>query len=284
MTSTQPSTWFLFDNGSLRAESTLSLRQVAAALRARTGMPVQAVSLLHSSNVPVAALGGEPARLLEPSLAEHFQNHPDVEALLLPLFFGPSAALTEYVPARLANLRARYPAARVRLSPWLVNEADGDSRLSTIFADQVRTTARARGWVRPKVILVDHGSPQAGVAAVRNYLGRQVRALLGEEVEALTVASMERREGDAYAFNEPLLATALRTAPFDYGPVVIALQFLSPGRHAGPGGDIATICLAAESENAELTTQMTEPISLDERLVELLAERMAQAIPVGAVS
>jgi hypothetical protein len=125
---------------------------------------------------------------------------------------------------------------------------------------------------------VDHGSPQAAVAAVRDLLGRQLRAVLGDEAEAVAVASMERREGDAYAFNEPLLATALRTPPFDRGEVVVALQFLSPGRHAGPGGDIATICAAAEAGQTELRTQMTEPIATDARLVELLAERLAQAV------
>jgi hypothetical protein len=270
--------WFLFDNGSLRAESTLSLRRVAAALRERTGLPVQAVSLLHSSNVPAEALNGEPARLLEPALVAHFEAFPESEAVLLPLFFGPSAALTDYVPARVASVRSRFARARVRLSPWLVDPASGDSRLAEVLADQVRKTARERGWRRPKVVLVDHGSPQAAVTTVRDHLGRQVRAVLGDEIDALAVASMERRDGDAYAFNEPLLATALRTPPFNQGAVVVALQFLSPGRHAGTGGDIATICEAAEAEQGDLQIQMTEPIAVDMRLVELLAERLNQAV------
>jgi len=270
--------WFLFDNGSLRAESTLSLRRVATALSERTGLPVQAVSLLHSSNVPAQALGGEPARLLEPALVAHFEAFPDGEAVLLPLFFGPSAALTDYVPARLVSIRARFPHARVRLAPWLVDPTDGDSCMAGVLADQVRKTARERGWNRPKVVLVDHGSPQAAVAAVRDHLGRQVRAALGDEIQALAVASMERREGEEYAFNEPLLATALRTPPFNHGEVVVCLQFLSPGRHAGPGGDIATLCAAAEAEQDGLRTQMTTPITGDSQLIELLAERLQQAV------
>ena len=67
---------------------------------------------------------------------------------------------------------------------------------------------------------------------------------------------MERRPGPAYAFADPLLENALRdrfdtfaaakaTAPDteerSHLLVVVALLFLSPGRHAGPGGDIATI-------------------------------------------
>ncbi len=272
--------WFLFDNGSLRAESTLSLRKAANSLQQRTGLPVQAVSLLHSSNVSADALGGEAARLLEPALVSHFTRFPEGEAVLVPLFFGPSAALTEYVPARLAAVRGRFPGAKVRMAACLVNPVERDTRIAEILADQVRSTMLARGWVRPKVILVDHGSPQAAVTVVRNHLGEQLRAALADEIEAMAVASMERREGDAYAFNEPLLATALRTPPFDRGDVVVALQFLSPGRHARPGGDIAEICEAAESEQPGLHTQMTETIAGDPRLIELLAERLKEAKPL----
>jgi sirohydrochlorin ferrochelatase len=174
-------------------------------------------------------------------------------------------------------LHARFPQARVRLAPCLVRPADGDLRLAEVLADQVRATARAHGWTRPKVVLVDHGSPQAAVAAVRDHLGRQLHAELGDEVEAVAVASMERRTGAAYDFNEPLLATVLSTPPFDRGEVVVALQFLSPGRHAGPGGDIAMICAAAEAKHPRLQTRMTSPIATDERLVELLAQRLGEA-------
>ncbi|TAG25735.1 MAG: cobalamin biosynthesis protein CbiX, partial [Verrucomicrobia bacterium] len=47
---------FLFDNGSFRADSTRSLRGVAARLAERLGHPVRAVSLLHSTRVPAAEL------------------------------------------------------------------------------------------------------------------------------------------------------------------------------------------------------------------------------------
>ena len=272
--------WFVFDNGSVRPDSTLSLRRLASALSAHLGHAVEPVSLLHSTKVEAAALGGVPARLLEPALVEFFSANPAGEAVLMPLFFGPSAALTEYVPARVAAVRERFPHARVRLAPWMVNPAETDSRVAEILADQVRLTARARSWVRPHVILVDHGSPQPSVAVVRNHLGAQLRALLSETVAGLAVASMERREGAAYDFNEPLLATVLSTPPFNSGEVVIALQFLSPGRHAGPGGDIAEICHAAEEASTGLQTQMTEPIAADARLVALLSERLAQAQPL----
>jgi len=269
---------FLFDNGSLRAESTLSLRKAARGLESALGRPVTAASLLHSSGVAAADLDGKPARLLEPALSDFFKSQPSGEALLVPLFFGPSAALTDYVPERAKALKARFPLAAIRMAPPLVDVHDcHDKRVAFILADQVREAARLARWGRPKVILVDHGSPRPEVTAVREHLASQVREILGDEIDALTAASMERRTGDAYAFNEPLLATALRTPPFNGGEVIVALQFLSPGRHAGAGGDIAQICAAAKRDCPGLATAMTETIAGDHRLSALLAERVAQA-------
>jgi sirohydrochlorin ferrochelatase len=39
----------------------------------------------------------------------------------------------------------------------------------------------------------------------------------------------------------------LRQPIFNRGDVILAPLFLSPGRHAGPGGDLAQICAAASS-------------------------------------
>ncbi len=274
MATSDSSPCYLCDNGSLRPESTLSLRRVAAALAARTGRRVVPVSLLHSDKVPAEKLGGEPAVLLEQALQAHFAAEPDGAVSLLPLFFGPSAALTEYIPDRLRALRAVHSQACVRLAPWLVDVTSPDRRVAGMLADQVRGVARAAGWTRPAVLLVDHGSPQRGVTAVRDHLAEQLRAELGDRVTAVGAASMERRAGAAYAFNDPLLATALRTAPFDRGEVVVALQFLAPGRHAGAGGDIAEICRAAEAERPVLRTRMTEPLAAEAGLVEVLADRL----------
>lgn len=272
---------FLFDNGSFRADSTRSLRRLAARLAARLGHPVQAVSLLHSTRVPAAELDGEPARLLEPALDAWFTANPRGRALLLPLFFGPSGALTEYVPERLASLRARHPETRAVLAEPLVPPEEEPLELAAALADRVWATMGERGWRRPRVVLCDHGTPQRAVTAVRDRLGRSLACALHGEVEAVAVASMERREGEEYAFNEPLLATRLATPPFDAGEVVVALQFLSPGRHAGPGGDVAAICAAAEAAareaGRELRTAMTATLADDPRVDEVLARRAAPA-------
>jgi sirohydrochlorin ferrochelatase len=262
---------FLFDNGSLRAASTLSLRRIANWLRARlAGVDVRAVSLLHSSTIDAAELGGERAELLEPALVAAAARGED-DFVLLPLFFGPSAAVTDYLPGRLQVLRKNFPGLQVRVARWLVDvNAAEDMSIATILADGVRRTAAGAGWSRPKVALVDHGSPQRGVAAVRDFLGGQLRRLLGGEV---AVASMERRPEPEFAFTEPLLDGLLRDKDFGQGEVVVALQFLSPGRHAGPGGNIAEICAEAMRAQPGLRVVPTGLVGEDERLADVLVER-----------
>jgi sirohydrochlorin ferrochelatase len=267
---------FLFDNGSLRAASTLSLRRIANWLRTRLdGTDVRAASLLHSSTIDAAELEGERAELLEPALAAAAARGEN-NFVLLPLFFGPSAAVTDYVPERLSVLRKKFPDLRVRIARWLVdvNAAD-DMRITDILADGVRRAAAGAGWSRPKVALVDHGSPQRGVTAVRDFLGGQIRQQLGGEV---VVASMERRPEPEFAFTEPLLAGLLRRKGFGQGQVVAALQFLSPGRHAGPGGQIAEICAEAMRDQPGLRVVPTGLVGEDERLADVLAERYRERL------
>lgn len=268
---------FLFDNGSLRPSSTLSLRRTAAALQARLGATVHAVSLLHSSGVPPEELEGAPAELLEPALLKWLAARPHGHAVLLPLFFGPSAALTEYVPERLTSIRAKFPHARLRLARCLVDPAEPDTRIAEALAHAAMAAISENSLARPKVVLVDHGSPQSAVAEVRNHLGEQVSALLKDHISLLGVASMERRPGPQYAFNDPLLSVALTTPPFGEGDVVVLLQFLSPGRHAGPRGDVAEICNEAQRGRRQLATYLTEPIGNDPRVVERLLQRYAEA-------
>jgi hypothetical protein len=272
-------TCFLFDNGSFRADSTLALRMVADRLATRLGFEIHPVSLLHSTRIPAGELGGEKARLLEPALDGWFAVNPSGKALLLPLFFGPSGALLDYVPERVAALHAKHATVRTLLAAPLVVAGEAPVELAAILADRVREVLRDRRWVRPKVVLCDHGSPLRAVTAVRDQLGGMLADALAGEIAECGVASMERRDGDAYAFNEPLLVKRLHSPPFSTGEVVIALQFLSPGRHAGAGGDVALICGEAEKAAAgALSTAMTRPITDDLRLVELLARRAEDAL------
>jgi hypothetical protein len=268
----------LFDNGSLQPNSTLSLRATARQLAVELGIEVRAVSLLHSSAVNPSELGGEPAQLLEPALAAFLEENAAAGVVVLPLFFGPSAALTDYVPERLAAMGMKFPRAKIRLARWLVDPSETDNRIAQALAEAARRVIKSENLVNPKVVLVDHGSPQRAVTAVRDFLGDQVRTLLTDAVADVAVASMEKRSGAEYAFNDPLLAQRLRTPPFDRGDVVVALQFLSPGRHAGPEGDVARICSEARREQLELCTFLTETIASDKRVIAVLANRYKQAL------
>jgi len=252
----------------------VTARQLAAEL----GVEVRAVSLLHSSAVDPVGLGGRPAQLLEPALTEYLAGKASAEVVLLPLFFGPSRALTDYVPERISSLVGKNPWAQIHLAHWLVEPSETDKRVALALAEAVRRQIAGEKLARPKVVLVDHGSPQQAVTDVRNFLGRQVQALLANEVETVAVASMEKRPGPEFAFADPLLAQRLRTPPFDRGDVVVALQFLSPGRHAGPEGDVARICAEARRERPELRTHLTETIANDPRVVTVLADRYRVAL------
>ncbi len=267
----------LFDNGSLQPAATLSLRAIAHRLQEAIGVAVYPASLLHASAVDPGELGGAPARLLEPAL-EELLGAGHRRLVLLPLFFGPSAALTGYVPARLAHLRARHPAAQVLLGRWLVDVNDpGDARIAAIAADAVRAVIRRRNLARPGVVLVDHGSPRREVMAVRDFVGRLVGGLLAGEIGGFAVASMERRPGPEYAFGDPLLAAQLQRPPFAAGDVVVAPLFVSPGRHAGPDGDLAVICAEAERAQPGLRTHLAGLVGADPRLTAVLADRYAEA-------
>ena len=264
----------LFDNGSLEPAAIIALRRLAERLAPRFGRPVTPVSLLHSHAIDPALLGGLPAEILFPSLERRLAVG-ESDFILLPLFFGPSRALTEYLPENLARLRQKFPHLRVRVAAPL--HAAGDDRLARILADHVRDELDPA--IASRVALVDHGSPVAAVTVVRNELATQLARLLGSRVLAVTPASMERQPGPAYDFCNPLLADLLSAAPWNAGRVIVAMQFLLPGRHAGSDGDVAQICRAAEAAHPELQTRMTGLVGVHPLLLEILASRWHAAAP-----
>jgi sirohydrochlorin ferrochelatase len=262
----------LVDNGSLEPAATLALRGLAERLSANLGSTVEPVSLLHSSAIDAQRLGGRPADILFPALERRLAAGHN-EFFVLPLFFGPSRALTEYLPENLARLRQKFPALRLKIAPPL--HAAGDNRLAQIMAQHVRDELDS--FVADRVVLVDHGSPVEAVTAVRNELASQVADLLGSRIAAVAPASMERRAGPAYDFCNPLLADLLATPPWNGGRVIVAMQFLLPGRHAGSAGDVAEICRAAEAAQPELKTRMTKLVAEHPLLVDILADRWQAA-------
>ncbi|MFC2992391.1 sirohydrochlorin chelatase [Halomonas tibetensis] len=266
----------LVDNGSLRAQATLNLRRLAHALGQATGQEVEAASLLHSYKIPAEELEGRKAVSLGP-LAEQLAAQGMTELVILPFFFGPSQALTHYLPERLAEVQANFPQVSVKVAlPLVESQAVVDLRLARLLADNVRE--RMEGLSQPKVVLVDHGSPIPEVTAVRNYLAGQLSVLLSEEASCVTFASMERRDGDAYRFNEPLLVDLLSLKAMANSEVILAMLFLSPGRHAGEGGDIAEICDQAMAQSPGLRVTTTRLAGEHDAILEILATRLAQGL------
>lgn len=270
----------LVDNGSLRPAATLALRELAAEVSARSGVPVRPVSLLHSSKIDPAELGGVRAEVVPRWLRQRCEAGQRRFGIL-PLFLGPTGALTDYVPQKVAALAERFEGLEVKVAPVLAADAAGEAVLARMLADGVEETAREAGLSAARVVLCDHGSPQREVAAVRDRvaarLGEVLRAREGFAVQGEVVAaSMERREGEEYAFNEPLLERALRE--IGLGEVIVANFFLLPGRHAGVGGDVATIIDEAVAARPGLRVWRMGLLGGHPALVELLVERLRQGM------
>lgn len=271
-------TILLIDNGSSRPGSTVTLRRLAAALSQRIGTEVHPVSLQHANKVPAAELEGRPAWTLEPFLRARLAAG-EHDFVAVPLFFGPSRALSRFVPETAATLEDALDPCRIRVAPELCPLPPGEPRLVEIIADHCLATATAQGIQPTRVVLVDHGSPIPGVTAVRRWIADGLTQRLGPGV-VLDQAVMERRPGAEYAFNGDLLETVLnRLGETDpEAPVILAMLFLAPGRHAGAGGDICEICAAAESAHPGLRIHPTPLVAEHPLLSEILADRADRVI------
>ncbi|MEM9080463.1 MAG: cobalamin biosynthesis protein CbiX [Verrucomicrobiota bacterium] len=266
------------DNGSYRPEATFSLRSLAKRLGQTVGQTIHPVSLLHSTKISPDKLDGTPAQIFEPFIKKKREEGFN-RFHVTPMFFGPSAAILEYMPQRVTDLRPKWPELEVRIAPCVVDVEDKeDTRMAQILVDQILATREQKNFSSPSVALVDHGAPRIKVTEVRNHLGQQVRQLLPEtEFPHVTACSMERREGNEYAFNEPLLENLIGTEGFQ-DEVIVSMLFASPGRHAGPGGDVAQICTEAAEAHPNLKWHMTDLVASHDGIIDLLAERFHQGL------
>ena len=275
----------LTDNGSLRPEATFSLRRLAKKLSDRVGHVVHPVSLLHSNRIADEKLEGVPAQTFE-KFALARRDEGIHEFLVSPLFFGPSAAIAEYLPQRVDAMQEEHdwPELCVRVAPCLVDlEAKDDDRMAAILADLVRSKRQEIEGETVSVGLVDHGTPRITVTQVRNFLAEQLGNLLGEGYAQVGPCSMERREGPEYDYNEPLLERLLGQPGYQ-NDVIVSMLFLQPGRHAGAGGDVAEICEAAEAACPGLRTHMTDLVGTHPGLIDLLTERLEAGFSTAPVS
>ena len=224
----------LIDNGSLEPAAHRNLRGVAAALSERTGIAVQAVSWKHSDRIAPAVIDGIPAWTIGNFLrAKHALGQR--EFVFVPFFISPQGAIGSALRDDLEKLRGELGGLDFSFAPGLAERG----AIPAIVAARIRETLIAHPFLAPPpVVVVDHGGPSAASAALRDRLATEVRTLLGGEIASLTAASME-------GAHPPLLSAVLCTPTLADRDVVVAPLFLSPGRHAGPDGDIAQICAAS---------------------------------------
>ena len=253
----------LVDNGSFEPDTTLGLRRLACEVSTLIGEKVHAVSVLHSHKVEASRLENQPAEIFADAVIAATRDGL-TDLIVLPLFMGPSRAITEFLPEQF-KLHAG-PNLKMHIAPTLYGE---DGLLRDILIEQLK----ASEWKHQTgtVLLCDHGSPAPEVTAVRNALAQEIRDTLKLNPTELIAGSMERRPDDSDAFNEPLLERALAQAS---GECVILMQFILPGRHAGAGGDVEEIC--TQHAPAGLKWRRSELIGTNVKLPQILARRYQQ--------
>jgi len=271
-------TLILLDNGSTRAQSTLSLRRISSALSERVGEFVHPVSLMHADKVSVDALEGCPADTFEPFLRARALAG-ERRFLILPLFFGPSRALSAFVPEKAEQIGADFGPLSLRIADILCPLPHGEPRLAEILLDNLLHCAKETEFLPKRIVLVDHGSPIPAVTTVRRSLAADLRQCLGTGVR-VDEAVMERRTGVEYDFNGDLLENLLRQlAEEDRNtPVILSMLFMFAGRHAGPNGDIERIYRTVEREFPGFRVHQGPLVSDHPRLVDILQSRLEAAL------
>ena len=89
---------------------------------------------------------------------------------------------------------------------------------------------------------------------------------------------MERRDGNEYDFNEPLLGNLDQKSNCSGGQLIVAMFFLLEGRHAGPGGDVAEIAEGLVKRGAYTSIKMTALLGAHPILLEILNDRLQEAM------
>lgn len=265
---------FLIDNGSLRAEATLSLRKLAATLSEKIKVRVEPVSLLHSNKVPASKLGGTKAQTVRSTL-QRLIEEGERTFVFLPLFLGPSLAITDYLPKLITEARRVAPDLKVSVATPLagndVNEPD--LRLAEMLVAHIRQLLKGSALSNARVALVDHGTPARAVNQLRDAVAVQVARLIKDEVSMVVACSMERREGPEYDFNEPLLENLNHLEGWHEGDMIVAMFFLLPGRHAGAGGDVAEICDDLAKRGSFRSIRQTALLGEHPLLIDILIDR-----------
>jgi sirohydrochlorin ferrochelatase len=268
----------LVDNGSRRAGAVMNLYRMAALLGEKSGQAIDAAPLQHADKIPAeafgGALGGRPVLTFPDYVAGQLASGV-VEFVILPLFFGDSRAISSFIPDTLNGLEKVHGKFSWTVADVLCPLPHGEAKLARLLYDNLGLPASLSPGNPDFIILTDHGSPSRKVNAVRVKLAEQLAACLPQQVPLLQ-AAMERREGPEYDFNGPLLQDLLEELARTHGVVnvVISMLFISPGRHAGEGGDIAGICAHMMQRYPGLAVQISPLVGDNPLLIDILCDRL----------
>jgi sirohydrochlorin ferrochelatase len=269
----------LVDNGSLEPAAHESLRAAALAIGERAHAPVEAVSWKHSGRIPAARLHAGAAQTLAPWIRAHVAAG-ERDFVVVPFFVSPEGSIGSALAGDIEALRAE-------IGPFTVAFSEGlspDSTLPAIMAERIREAAASLRLRHPSVVVVDHGGPSMNSALIRNRVADGVRDSLGGFIGPLVASSMESPDGPGFDFNRPLFAEALAMKGFNSGSVLVAPLFLSPGRHAGPAGDLRKIARGAEAAAPGLRCHFTQLIGTHPKAIDALAGALARVLRVGSHS
>jgi len=270
--------------GSLRAEPFLDLRQISFRLSRALQRPVAPCSFRFSHRVDASELNGLPAKTFEMVLTEYLKQKTSSSAdvVVLPLFFGKSATLTEFLPQVVDKCWKQHPhevgaTLTLRVGRCVIDkEIPENDRVAQILRDRIQEQLTdVPSDEEVTVIVLDHGTPSFEVHEAREVVADQLRAILKDNKKVLRVltACMERREGPEYDFNDPLLEHALDHYDISSGVVVVAKMFFSGGRHAGENGDIEEISNAVKLRHPGVQVRVTEPLGSHMLLTDILKDR-----------
>ncbi len=267
---------YLVDNGSLSPTATIQLRELAKQLSLLSSHDIQAVSLLHSHKVPKEQVGNIEVTIVKRAMKQAIKSG-QIEFIIVPLFLGPSLAITQYLPEVIDSFRQDNPDLHVQIAAPLCGHSieQPDIRLAKILQAHVQELTQSISRSKLEIALVDHGTPIKAVNVIRNKVAGQLSILLQRNIIA---CSMERRVGNEYDFNEPLLENLDQISNCSGGQLILAMFFLLEGRHAGPNGDVVEIAGDLVKRGVYTSIKMTSLLGAHPLLLEILNDRLQEAM------
>ncbi|CAI5725645.1 unnamed protein product [Hyaloperonospora brassicae] len=283
----------LVDFGSEQAEAYLALRQIGFQLSRLICQPVVPCSFRFSDHIDPKQLNDLEAKTFEMVLNEHLacRGQKASEVVVLPLFFGKSCWLTEFLPKTIAKVWATaipVPSMplTVRVGTCLVDQENvNDDRVAQILLERVR--ADEVDWdttsTDVSVVVVDHDTPNEDVHKARELVAQQLRSHLmtNERVKVVDSAHVERFSrivGPKSDFDAPLLDKALRRLAVEQGSIVVAKMIISSDCGPGEDDDIDVVVDDFRAANPSVSIFVTEALKTHKLLSEILRDRYHNAL------